>query len=81
MRPCEPRLLYTVDAAGIPQVSQEAVDIVNAIAAGLINPENLGPGMELPSNIETKPNELKKLFELSAPPPGFEDLALPVLGV
>jgi predicted nucleic acid-binding Zn-ribbon protein len=74
VRPCEPALLYELDASGIPQISQEAVDIIDAIASGIINPETFTPATQLPSNIETKPTELMKLFQLTGPPPGFEDI-------
>jgi chromosome segregation ATPase len=74
VRSCEPALLYELDTAGIPQVSQEAVDIINAIAARIINPETFNPTVALPSNIETKPTELMKLFQLNGPPPGFEGI-------
>lgn len=59
---CEPRFLYELDAAGLPQISQEAVDIITAIGAGIIDPGNYNPSVALPSNIETKPSELMKLF-------------------
>jgi len=72
VRPCEPALLYELDTAGIPQVSQEAVDIINAIAAGIIDPSTFTPATALPSNIETKPTDLMKLFQINSPPPGFE---------
>jgi hypothetical protein len=74
VRSFDPALLYELDTAGIPQVSQEAVDIINAIAAGIINPETFNPTVALPSNIETKPAELMKLFQLNGPPPGFEGI-------
>jgi hypothetical protein len=80
VRPCEPALLYELDASGIPQISQEAVDIIDAIASGIINPETFTPATQLPSNIETKPTELMKLFQLTGPPPGFEDIQLPIPG-
>jgi uncharacterized protein YutD len=52
---CEPALLYTLDATNIPQVSQEAVDIINAVASGIINPETYTTSTKLPTNIKTKP--------------------------
>jgi len=73
-------LLYELDAAGIPQVSQEAVDIINAIGAGIIDPETFNPTTTLPSNITTKPQDIMKLFELRDAPPGFEDIQIPVPG-
>lgn len=76
-RACEPRMLYELDSAGIPQISQEAVDIINAIGAGIIDPSTYNPSVALPSNIETKPSDLMKLFAIRESPPGFEDIKLP----
>jgi hypothetical protein len=73
-------LLYELDAANIPQVSQEAVDIINAIGAGIIDPATFNPTSVLPSNITTKPQDIMKLFELRDAPPGFEDIQIPVPG-
>jgi hypothetical protein len=70
-------MLYEIDTVGIPQVSQEAVDIINAIASGILDPATYNPSSPLPSNIETKPSELVKLFQLDSPPPGFENIVLP----
>jgi hypothetical protein len=40
--PCEPALLYELDpATKLPQVSQNAKDIFNAVMAGFINPDDL----------------------------------------
>jgi hypothetical protein len=41
--PCEPALLYELDGTLIPQISQEAVNIINAIAAGILIPELFDP--------------------------------------
>jgi hypothetical protein len=65
-------MLYELDAAGIPQISQEGVDIINAIQTGALDPETFGPTTPIPSNIETSPGDLMKLFNIRNAPPGLE---------
>lgn len=68
--------MYEIDTAGLPQVSQEAVDIINAVVAGLITPWDFKRDTPVPKNIETSYKDLDRLFNLKKAPPGFEDLGL-----
>jgi outer membrane PBP1 activator LpoA protein len=52
---CEPTLLYTLDATNTPQVSQVAVDIINAIGSGIIDPATYTTSTKLPAYITVKP--------------------------
>jgi hypothetical protein len=60
----------------LPQVSEEALDIVNAYINNEINPYTLEEGI-VPDNIETPLPELVKLFSGAYSTPGFADLDIP----
>lgn len=74
--PCEPKYLYMLDENSIPQVSYEAINIINAYISGDINPDNWDE-YYYESGIVTKP-QLQKLFNRKNAPPGFEDIDIPV---
>jgi hypothetical protein len=69
--------LYEIDSAGLPQISQEGVDIINAVFAGLIVPGQFDRNTPIPKNIETDVKDLIKMFDLKNAPPGFEDIRFP----
>jgi hypothetical protein len=75
--PCEPRYLYELDySTMIPQVSQEAINIINAYITGEINPDNWSESYYQSTVVNQE--QLKKLFSRKHAPPGFEDIDIPI---
>lgn len=76
---CEPQFLYALDENMMPQMSWEAVDIINSVIQGYINTEDpeLSDWSVLPATVNVQ--EVKKLFRRNddVTPPGFENLELP----
>jgi hypothetical protein len=60
---CEPKFLYTLDTTGLPQVSQEAIELVNAVASGMVSAEELATGgaINIPG-VTVGPNQLAKFL-------------------
>lgn len=64
MKPaCEPQFMYFLDDSvtpPTPQVSPEATNIINAIASGMIRPDEFvaGAALDTSTGITVGPNEL-----------------------
>jgi hypothetical protein len=83
---CEPKFMYTLDTNKVPQVSQMAIEFINAVSGGLVSSEQLMVDLknkvpiQVPG-IDLKPQEwdsvITQFFVKGIPPPGYDKLKMP----
>lgn len=73
---CKPKFLYNLDTEYIPQVSEGAVSLINAVMEGLIDPFTFTNQSPVPKSVKLNADQIVQVFSLRKAPPGFEGLGL-----